>query len=199
VGVQSLIPELDVALNSASRLKCESMLRQVTDLFLRAAPSYSSDQLALFDLVIGNLIQKVDNKALLELSKRLGSIDNAPAEAIKRLAFNDDLTIAGPLLEKSNKLDDQALVEIATDRSQGHLLAIAGRTPVNEPVTNVLVARGNSAVMHKSFGNLHAHFSAQGFVRALNQAKTDKLLAELIAARKDLPAELQPFLQLAMA
>ena len=39
---------------------------------------------------------------LAELGHRLAPIDNAPVETIKRLAWNEAITVAGPVLTQSS-------------------------------------------------------------------------------------------------
>ena len=47
--------------------------------------------------------------------------------------------------------------------------------------------------------NLGAMFSERGFVKVVHVARGNEALAAAIAARKDVPEELLPFLQLAKA
>ena len=117
------------------------MLRGVTDLFVNGAEAFADEHVAVFDDVIGRLIEKADRPALTELSGRLAPIDNAPANVIDRLARHEDIAIAGPILQKSNVVTDQTLAEVAGAKGEKHLAAIAGRPLISEAVTDVLVGR----------------------------------------------------------
>jgi uncharacterized protein (DUF2336 family) len=196
---RSLIAELDSALSKASSPKHLAILWCVTELFLNGAENYSNDQVAVFDDVIGRLIEKIELPALIELSARLAPVGNAPANVVGRLSCNDDIAVSGPVLDKSNVLTDETLVEIAKTKSQKHLSAIAGRTRISDSVTDVLVDRGNSDVARKVTANQGARLSEFGFVKLINRAGSDKALATAIADRPDMPPELQPFLKLALA
>jgi hypothetical protein len=66
---------------------------------------------------------------------------------------------AAPVLTHSDQLDDEALVENARTKSQGHLLAISGRITLVAAVTDVLVDRGNQFVLTGTARNLGAAFS----------------------------------------
>jgi uncharacterized protein (DUF2336 family) len=195
---QSLITELDTTLNGISRSRQLVILRRVTDLFLVGATSYTDDHVAIFDDVISRLIENMEPPALMELSVRLAPISKAPMNVVARLSGFDDIAVSGPALEKSDTLTDRTLVEIAGTKSQKHLAAIAGRIRINEPVTDVLVDRGNIEVSYKVTANLGARFSEIGFVKLINRAKADKNLASVISKREDLPPELIPFLKLAL-
>jgi uncharacterized protein (DUF2336 family) len=195
---QSLIVELDATLRKASSSQHETMLRGVTDLFVAGAVYFSVEHVAVFDDVLGRLVGKAERSALIELSNRLASIDNAPARIIDCLARHDDIAIAGPILHKCKALEEPSLIEVAGTKSEGHLSAIAGRTWIGESITDVLVGRCSSETTRKLADNKGAHFSEVGFVKLINRAKSDKALAAAIQGRTDLPPELEPFLKLAL-
>ena len=66
---QSLIIELDTALSRtpAPAAWRGKILRRLTDLFLIDSEFYTGDQVAVFDDVIGHLIEKIDRRMLVEL------------------------------------------------------------------------------------------------------------------------------------
>ena len=94
-------------------------------LFLDGAPNFNDDHVALFDDVIGCLIEEIEAKALAELARKLAPVPNAPEDVVRTLAKNDDIAVAGPVLQKA-KLDDPELKYIAETKSQAHLLALSG-------------------------------------------------------------------------
>jgi uncharacterized protein (DUF2336 family) len=196
--LQSLITELNTTLMSASQAQQLSILRRVTDLFLERADVFSAKHVAVFDNVFGLLIKRADEAALIELSRKLASIENAPLEIVETLSRHDNLAIAGPVLERSNALADEALAGIAETASWRHLQAVAARAQISEKVTDILVDRGSGDIACKLAANPGARLSELGFVKLINQAKTDSTLATMIAARSDLPPELEPFLKLAL-
>jgi uncharacterized protein (DUF2336 family) len=122
-----------------------------------------------------------------------------PVNVIVRLSHDDDIAISGPILEKSDVLTNETLAEVAKAKGQKHLAAIAGRAQIGESVTDILADRGNSEVACKMVGNKGARISELGFVKLINKAKNDKVLAAAIAKRTDIPPELEPFLKLALA
>lgn len=195
---QSLITQLDATLRKIPDARQLVILRRVTDLFLVGAEGYNDEQIAIFDDVICRLIENIGQPALVELSDRLSSVDKGPGNALARLSSSDDIAVAGPALARSNSLSDKDLVAIAGKKGQKQLAAIAGRPKISEVVTDVLVERGNAEVSRKVSANLGERISETGFVKLINKAKKDRELATTIANRNDLPAELVPFLQLAL-
>jgi uncharacterized protein (DUF2336 family) len=186
----SLISEIEDAVQSGSPSRRADTLRGVTDLFLNDASRLSDEQVALFDDVIGHLIDEIEIKALIELGQRLAPLANAPVEVVRRLAGHDDVAVAGAVLVHSERLTDADLIDIAETRGQGHLLAMSSRRRLDEAITNVLVRRGNDAVLRKVAGNSGARFSPSGFGMLVERARGDGALAEKIVLRADIPPHL---------
>jgi uncharacterized protein (DUF2336 family) len=145
----SLISELDAAIQSSSSDKRIATLRRVTDLFLSHAGQYDPEQMKLFDGVLMRMIGHIETRALAELGERLAPVDGAPVDVIRHLANHDEIVVAGPVLKGSTQLTSDDLVDIARRKSQDHLLAISGRSEIDEAVTDVLVDRGNAEVARK--------------------------------------------------
>ena len=186
----SLIVELEGAFQSHSSEKRVETLRRITDLFLSDADRLNDEQIGVFDDVLGQLIQRIETKALAELSARLAPVDNAPIEVIKRLARHDEITVAAPVLSESSRLTAGDLIDIAETKSQGHLLAISGRTQLDETVTDVLLTRGNRNVASRLAGNSSARFSETGFEILVKAGAGDEGIAEKIGLRLDFPLRL---------
>ena len=98
---QSLITELEDAIRSGSKEKRINSLRRITDLFVADADRLNNQQIDVFDDVLGHLINRIEGKALAELSRRLGPINNAPADVVRRLARDDNILVAEPILTQS--------------------------------------------------------------------------------------------------
>ncbi len=186
----SLIAELEDAIQGGSRDKRVETLRRVTDLFLCDADRLNEQQIGVFDDVLGCLINKIEEKALAELSRRLGPVKNAPIEVIQRLARDDNVAVAEPVLSQSPRLSSKDLVEIATTKSQAHLLAISGRQHLDVSVTDVLLNRGDQQVVHRVVANAGAQFSEVGFATLVRRSEQDEHLAEKVGLRLDVPLRL---------
>lgn len=186
----SLFDDLDAALQSGSSEKRVAMLRQVTDLFLGEADRLSAEQIGVFDNVLVQLIDRIETRTLAEISLRLAPVANAPIDLTLNLARHSEIAVAGPILTNSTRLTTADLVEIARTKSQHHLLAISGRAQIETAVTDVLMDRGNQAVVHSIAGNAGAMFSESGFAALLKAAETDDKLAEKTGSRLDIPLRL---------
>ncbi len=186
----SLIPELEDVLQHGSRHKRAETLRRVTALFLDGASSYNDAHVDLFDDVFGVLIEEIENKARAELAHRLAPVDNAPIKLLRRLANDDDIAVAGPVLERAPRLQEADLVDLAKTKGQAHLQAISTRPKLGEAVTDVLVRRGDREVVRRVADNRGARISETGFFRLVKRAENDGILAEKVGLRPDIPPQM---------
>ncbi|MBU6455901.1 MAG: DUF2336 domain-containing protein [Bradyrhizobium sp.] len=197
---QSIIREVEQAISLGSAEKSLETVRRVTSLFLASAGNFSSEQIELFDRVLERLIKTIEIRAIAEVSARvalvetslqLAGVAQAPPTVIRRLARNDSIMVAGPVLSESSRLSTEDLVEIAGTKSEQHLLAISGRWWLTEIVTDALLARQYPAVSRRLVKNPGARVSASGFAIVVSQAESDPELAVEAGIRVDLPPELR--------
>ncbi|HUN95259.1 MAG TPA: DUF2336 domain-containing protein [Bradyrhizobium sp.] len=187
---QSLIDDLETAIKQGNSDNRVQTLRRITDLFLHDANRLNDEQISVFDDVLCLLAEKIEKTALVELGGRLAPVDTAPIRVIKRLAKDDEIEIAAPVLTGSRRLSTTDLVEIAQTKSQAHLLAISER-PILEPkLTDALLVRGNQNVVSTLAKNAGAQFSDTGFTRLVERAEGDDSLGEIVGLRRDLPGSL---------
>jgi uncharacterized protein (DUF2336 family) len=182
-----LLDELEAALADRSIPRRIEMLTRITDLFVNGAPSFSEDQVGVFDDVMARLVSTIEAKARAKLAHRLAPIANAPSSVIHMLAFDDDIEVAHPVLTQSERLNDRDLVVSASSKSQQHLFAIAQRRSLSEAVTEVLVERGDRDVVHSVVKNSGARFSDAGFRMLVKRSTDDDILATEVGLRSDIP------------
>src|SRR5580700_5777181 len=196
----SIVDEVEAAISAGSAEKRLETIKRVTDLFLLSAGTYNAEQIELFDSVLDRLIGTIELRAiadvstriaLAEMSSQLAPVAQAPRSVIRRLASNDEITIAGPVLTESARLSAEDLVEIAKTKGEQHLLAISGRWWLKEIVTDELLARRYPSVSRRIMNNPGARVSATGFAIVLTQAESDPELAVETGIRVDLPADLR--------
>jgi uncharacterized protein (DUF2336 family) len=187
---QSIIADLEKAIQGGSQGRRTEMLRSVTELFLGNAEGYDQEQIALFGDVLGLLTKQVESHILSELSMKLAPVSKAPHSVALNLARHNEISVAGPMLAQSQVLSDRDLVEIAGTKGQEHLGAISERKRIAAAVTDILVERGDSVVVRRLSQNEGASFSNGGFVTLTKRAETDESLAENLAIRMDLPPQL---------
>ncbi|MGA7074143.1 DUF2336 domain-containing protein [Bradyrhizobium sp.] len=184
-----LIDQLEDALGDKNLARRAEVLRKVTDLFVLKSGTFSEDQIALFDVVMGRLLENIESAARAQFGSRIARLPDAPREVVRLLAADAAIEVAGPLLAHSERIDVDTLVDSAKTQSQDHLLAISGRKILAEAVTDVLVDRGNRAVVSATAQNAGAKFSEFGVSTLVRKACNDGDLALCVWSRPDIPRQ----------
>jgi uncharacterized protein (DUF2336 family) len=186
----ALLSELEDVVEHGSPGRRAEMLKRITNLFVEGANAFTEEHVQIFDDVFDRLIAEIEAKARVELSIRLAAVGNAPPRVVRRLAQDDNISVAGPVLQHSGRLEEPDLLDVAKNKSQEHLLAIANRNQIAETVTDVIVRRGDREVVRNVAGNPGARLSETGFSTLVQKAEKDGILAEKVGQRADIPQPL---------
>ena len=92
----SVLQELNDAISKGtaeSRLKA---LWHATDMLIMG--HYTESEIWIFGEVIGRLSEEIELAARSQLARRLARSDKAPVHMINKLAFDDSIEVAGPIL-----------------------------------------------------------------------------------------------------
>jgi uncharacterized protein (DUF2336 family) len=184
---ENLLEELQAALSHGTVARRVETLRRVTDLFIGNAVDYSDDHVRVFDDIFQCLIEQIETSARALLADRLAPIATAPPKIIRTLALDEVIEVSGPVLSKSERLDEATLIEIARTRGQAHLKAISLRRVLSEALTDVLVTRGDEGVVQSTVSNPGAQLSEGSLTDLVTRAERDDDLATCIGLRPDLP------------
>ncbi len=186
---QSLTDELEAAISQRNIASRAEILRRITDLFAAGSASFGSEQTSLFDDVMGRLVSEIDHSARAAFGERIADLSKSPPRITRELALDDSIDVAGPVLRRSESLDDDTLIAGAKTKGQDHLLAISQRSRLSEDVTDVLVERGDQKVVISTAANAGARFSDFGYTKLVSRSKNDSELALLVWARPEIPRE----------
>jgi uncharacterized protein (DUF2336 family) len=192
VGQKGLLFDLEAL--AGQEAQNAARLHRIVSLFISGAVHFSEEQVAVFDDVISYLVDRIETEARVKLAEQLAPIANAPPLAIRRLAVDDEVDVAAPVLTNSKRITDDVLIETAKTKSQGHLMAISRRQLLPSTVTDVLVDRGERDVICCVASNATAQFSPRGFAELTRRSIDDDELLSQVGLRPDLPRSL--YLQL---
>src|SRR5712671_7321401 len=163
--------------------------RRIAELFLLGAANFRPDHVDLFDGILIGLVPHTELAARVDLAERLSVLANAPRALVSQLAREDEILIAGPLLRRSPVINEQALIEIARMKGQGHLLAMSERPTLSCDLTDVIIRRGDRAAVRRAAGNAGALFSQAGYSALIKRAGQDGVLTLAIGKRDDLSSQ----------
>lgn len=178
----------DLAKETSSEKRRE-LLREVTDLFLEAAPDYSDVERTHFGAILGQVAEEMETSVRKQLAEQLATVSSAPHKLIRQLA-EDEFSVAAEVLTKSSVLGDADLVAIVDRGEQEKLGAIARRETVSEIVSHALVEKGDDNVVSNLVTNTGAKLSRQTFSRVVERSETSTILQQPLVARADLPVDL---------
>lgn len=166
-------------------------IAQLTEEFRRQAPALTEDAIELYDVALRWLVADLEGDALAELSEQLADIPNAPHGTIRILAFHDDIAVAGPVLERSARLEPGDLIAVIGAKGQEHILLVAKRSDLTEVVTDRLITVGSAPVLQTLAANRRAPLTESGSAILVSRANADGRLAEALADRFALPQSLR--------
>lgn len=136
------------------------------------------------DPALTALLRQAEEAVRLSVAQRLADCSWAPQEAVRLLAF-DELKVAAPILSRSSRLDDEALIE-AAGRGHERRRLIASRVSISASVVSAITAYREPdclTVLASNPGAKLGPASASDFAAA---ARRDEALQVRLAERTDL-------------
>lgn len=180
---------VDLAKETSSDKRRE-LLRQLTDAFLDDAPAHSNTARDHFGAILGQVATEMDVAVRRQLAKQFANVPSAPANLIRRLANDEDFSVAKDVLLKSTVLADEDLIAIARASMQDRLVLVAARHSVSESVAHVLVDEGDDHVVGRLVENTGAKLSRPTLHLVVERSETNPALQAPLVARADLPADM---------
>lgn len=184
-----MLAELAEIAQERSSAKRVTLLHRITDLYIGGLEDHSAAEELLFDEIMTRILDDIPREAKAHAAVHLSALPSAPHGTIIKLARDGDIEVARPVLRGSAALSDDDLVAVARVSSQAHLHAIATRERLSEPITDVLVERGDREVALTLSGNHGACLSESGLSALIDKADGDADLQELLVERPDLSSD----------
>lgn len=169
----------------ANTLERDQLFRNMAQLFSYVSDRCDDEQVAQYDEVLCQLAELVEVEARTHVAKLLAPLERAPGNVVVRLA-NDTIEVAAPLLEFSNVLSDDDLIDIVANKSEEHRVAIAGRSNVPERVGEAIVEHGGLPSVVRLVRNSNAELGQATLERLIARASKDAELAADLRGRSDI-------------
>jgi uncharacterized protein (DUF2336 family) len=189
--LDSFVRDVEQAIAGGDPERRTRSLRKLTELFVEHASHLNDAHVSIFDEVLIRLARQSDALARRDLSASLADLQNAPSNMVRDLAYDDNAAVAKPVLERSARLSDDDLMEIAAHKEQEHLLAISRRHALSERITETLVDRGDDQVVRAVAENGGAKLSRKGLAVLAKKAEGSVDLLEALQKRADVPPEVR--------
>lgn len=164
--------------------KRHQLVEHVTELFVRGADSYQTEEITLFNTVLEGMLPTMEAEQKKTISEQLAPIDTTSNKIAYELA-REEIDIARPMLTSSNALKTEDILRLAKTMGQGHLLAISKRKHLESNVTDVLLERGESPVKQSVAANDGAQISDWGSRLLIKLAERDEQIRNAMMERSD--------------
>ena len=185
----SRLKELIAVAKEGSSDKRRDLLREITDVFMAQPDRYTSTELQHFDIIMSRVTEQVEANLRREIAEKLADVPTAPRGLINQLA-HDEISVAEPVLRRSQALTEEDLVRIVRQRGQDHMKAISKRREVPEAVTEEIVERGSEEVLVSLAENQGAQMKPATMEKMVTQSRSANALQKPMMERFDLPPKL---------
>lgn len=163
----------------------DQLFRNMAQLYSYVSDRCDDEQVAQYDEVLCQLAELVEAEARAHVAKLLAPLDRAPGNVVVKLA-NDTIEVAQPLLEFSNVLTDDDLIDIIAGQTEAHRVAIAARGQVAERVGEAIVTHGEQPSVSRLVNNPNAELGADTLRKLVEKAAVDAELAANLRGREDI-------------
>jgi hypothetical protein len=163
----------------------DHLIRNLAQLFSYVSDRCDDEQVAQYDEVLCQLADIVETEARAHVAKLLAPLERAPGSVVLKLA-NDVIEVAGPLLEFSNVLSDDDLIEIAEHQSEAHRVAIASRKGLTGRVGEAIATFGAEPSLTRLLNNDQARLSHKAVEKIAERALENMAFAQMLRGRRDI-------------
>jgi Uncharacterised protein conserved in bacteria (DUF2336)/PilZ domain len=144
---QSITAEITGIASRLDTPRLADRLGRVVDLVRIEAGHCSAETIAVFDEVLKGLSDIAPLPARAVMARRVSELVDGPSGIVVKLAWDEAIEVAEPVIRRSPLLADSELLGLAQKRGNPHLLAISRRSALAPEVVEVLVQRGDEAVV----------------------------------------------------
>jgi len=151
-----------------------------------ASPELTPSERALAEDIVRLLARDTVLQVRIALSESVKSTPALPRDVARQLA-DDVEEVALPILQFSQSLTDDDLIEIVRGGDAARQSAIAGRPVVSTLVADSLIDHGNEGAVIELLSNKRAHIDEAAFGRALSRFGDRSAVPDAMARRNQLP------------
>ena len=177
----------DLAKETTSEGRRE-LLRKVAEAFDPAQPM-GADEVAQFDDILASIASDYSKQVRAQIARLIAGSLSPFSRTAQRFAM-DDIEVARPVLEHSDVLTDETLLQVVGQKSQDHMMAVTRRRRISEAVSQALVERGDDAVVTSLLTNQRAEIGAEAYGLVAKRAETSPMLQAPLVRRSGVPVEL---------
>lgn len=173
---------------SQSKRRLE-LLHRLTDSYVQEPSAFDDRQTEDLGDMLSTLAREMEVDVRRTLAERIARLPVAPRSIVLELA-NDEISVAGPILQDSIVLTDADLVALARIVGQRHLAAIARRARVSSVVSEAVAQRADADALVELAGNAGADLSRPVLEIMIARAAGREDLGRLLVLHPQIPPDL---------
>jgi len=181
-----MLSEADVAKllsNPSVEIRTETAVK-IAEQFEANALSETERQIA--EEIFRLMVKDAEVRVREALAENLKTNPAVPHDIAKSLASDVD-SVALPVLQFSDVLNDDDLMQLIKTQAGSKQAAIAGRADVSETIADALVETGDETVVAKLVANDGAHISEKTFSKVVDEMGTSQAVQNGMVNRTQLP------------
>jgi Uncharacterised protein conserved in bacteria (DUF2336)/PilZ domain len=174
LNVQSIAAEIQEVASHLDEPRLTARLDRILDVIHAEADRCSPETMAAFDEILKRLSDIASVTARAAIAERVSDLKSGPQGIVSKLAWDEAIEVAEPVLKRSPLLGKDELFALAQRRGNAHLLAISQRVSLAPEIVEVLVERGNQAVVAAIARSRSAAMSEASIVKLRERRKEHK-------------------------
>jgi uncharacterized protein (DUF2336 family) len=167
----------------------EDIYLSIASLYRTQAPKLSERERGLMRDILHRLAKDVEMAIRIALAEKLADDPDAPLDLIL-LLVDDKIEVARPIILRSCRLSDAAILSFLDDIGIEHQTACAARPEIGEPVTEALAKSDAEPVLVALVRNATAKIAPTTFETLVEKSRRIAGIQEPLVRRDDLPAPL---------
>lgn len=176
---------LEVLANENTTESRKDLLDRVVDIRLVRNEKLRDSEREILDDILVDLVSQAEIDLRMQLATQL--MDHAaPPEALIEFLIHDTQDVAGPMLRNCGAISAEALIKVIRTESEGHRIAIAGRSDIPAEVSGALIEIGEDIVLTTLVENDTAEIDYAGMQNLVERSRNVEPLRRPLIERDGL-------------
>ncbi len=166
------------------------IVRELLDLMAASGGSVQPQERALAADTLLRMLERIPERSKVELAERVSIMEDPPSMIVSQLVLDDNLSIAGPLIERGTVVSDQDLLAVIETCNVDKCTMVARRRHVPQGVANALIDLKDSSVLLALARNGEVTLSPDVLQRLTDLARAQSGLQAPLVTRTDMTPQI---------
>ncbi len=151
------------------------------------ASPLSDSEKSMAEEIFRIMVKDAEERVRLALAENLKDAHGVPSDVAASLAKDVSDSVALPIIQFSDALEENDLVEIARSQGAGRQVAVAGRPDVSDQIASAIVSSGNEDAVVTLVANENAEMSEKTLDQVVENFGDSERVQEPLVKRPTLP------------